>query len=134
MLQVAAWLLLLAIAALSVVPPSYRIVTILPQPIEHFAVFLLTGLAFSLAYPSRYRAQSVALLLFTAAVELAQLWIPGRHARLSDIIVNLLGLGTGIGLAYIMTRWQKAAGRGAGNTGCQKTRRMASARNDLLSL
>lgn len=113
-LQVAAWLLLFAIAALSILSPSYRIVTILPQPIEHLVAFLLTGLTFSLAYPSRYGAQSVAFLLFTVGVELAQLWIPGRHARLSDMIVNLLGLGTGIGLGYIMTRWLKAAGGGAG--------------------
>jgi VanZ family protein len=110
MFKIAAWLLLFSIVALSVVPPSDRIVTIFPQPIEHFAIFLLTGLAFGLAYPGRHPGPIVPLLLFTAAVELLQLWIPGRHARLSDFVVNLLGLGAGFGLLYIVTRWRKAAG------------------------
>ena len=39
--------------------------------------------------------------MFTAAIELAQL-SPGRHARISDFLVNLLGLGVGIALAYLV--------------------------------
>ena len=58
---------------------------------------------------SRYLLQLVALLSFMAAIELAQLWAPGRHARLSDFIVDALGLGVGIGLAYVVARRQKAA-------------------------
>jgi VanZ family protein len=105
--QTAAWLLLIAIAVLSVVPSEDRAITTLPQPIEHFAIFLATGSAFRLGYSSRYCA--LALILFTAAIELTQLWIPGRHARLSDLIVNLLGLGVGIGLALWLDglRWTR---------------------------
>ena len=64
------------------------------------------------AIASRYVAASVALLSFTAAIELAQLWAPGRHARLSDFIVNALGLAAGLGLAYLLARRQKAAATG----------------------
>jgi len=116
--QLAPWLLLCGIVALSVVPPGYRTVTLLPQPLEHFAVFLLLGLAFALSYPQRYVALGAGLLLFTTAVELVQLWVPGRHARLGDLLLNLLGLGVGIGLACV---WASFARR-------RRQKRMAAER------
>jgi VanZ family protein len=102
--QVVAWILVVAIAGLSIVPPEYRVVTSFPQPLEHFSIFLLVGLAFCLGYPYRYMAQGVVLVLFAAAVELAQVWIPGRHARLRDFLAALLGIGVGVGLAYVSAR------------------------------
>ena len=70
--------------------------------------FCSSGLAFGLGRPA-VPVQLVALLSFTATIELAQLWAPGRHARLSDFIVDALGIGVGIGLAYVVARRQKAA-------------------------
>jgi len=37
------------------------------------------------------RTQFVALLAFAAAIELAQLLVPGRHARLSDFLIDAWG-------------------------------------------
>jgi VanZ family protein len=111
-LRIAAWLLLLAIAAFSVISPYYRVTTFVPHDIEHLAVFALAGLAFGLAYPSRYIAHGTALLAFTAALELAQLWALGRHARFSDFAVNALGLAVGLVLAYLVTKRQKPAATG----------------------
>jgi VanZ family protein len=102
--QVAAWLLAFAIVALSIVSPAYRPVTNIPRPLEHFSIFFLTGLAFAHGYPYRYSVQSVALLVFAGAVELVQKWIPGRHARLSDFIAGVLGLGLGACLVYALRR------------------------------
>ena len=111
-LRIAAWLLLLAIAAFSVISPYYRVTTFVPHDIEHFAVFALVGVAFGLAYPARYLATGAALLAFTGGIELAQLWAPGRHARFSDFAVNALGLAAGLGLAYLVTKRHKAAATG----------------------
>ena len=102
--QVLAWVLVFGIVGLSIVPPDYRIITDLPRPFEHLSIFLLTGLAFGVGYPDRYPMQSIALVLFAAAVELMQVWVPGRHPRLSDFAAGVLGLGLGIGLAYVSTR------------------------------
>ena len=102
--QVLAWVLVFGIVGLSIVPPDYRIITDLPRPFEHLSIFLLTGLAFGVGYPDRYPMQSIALVLFAAAVELIQVWAPGRHPRLSDFAAAVLGLGLGIGLAYVSTR------------------------------
>jgi VanZ family protein len=94
-----AWLLLLSIIVLSVVPPTSRPVTVLSHGIEHLAMFLVTGLALGIAYASRYR-HTFALVLFAvgfaAGVELFQLLIPGRHARVSDFIVDASGLCVGV--------------------------------------
>jgi VanZ family protein len=98
--QVGAWFFVLAIVALSVVPPDYRVIVGFPRPIEHLSIFLLAGLAFGLGYPYRYATQSICLILFAGMVELMQLGIPGRHARLSDFVASTLG----VGVAYIVLR------------------------------
>jgi VanZ family protein len=102
--QIMAWLLVAAIVGLSIVPPAYRPVTDLPQPLEHVLIFLFVGLAFCLGYSYRYATQTIALVLFAAGVELLQIWTPGRHARLSDFFAALLGIGIGIGLALATTK------------------------------
>jgi VanZ family protein len=98
--QVAAWFFVLVILALSAVPPDYRVITDFPRPIEHLSIFLLTGLAFGLGYRHRYATQSICLILFAGIVELMQLGIPGRHARLSDFVASALG----VGVAYVVLR------------------------------
>jgi VanZ family protein len=100
--QVAAWLLLLAIVVLSVVPAQDRPVTPAPHYIEHLVIFLLTGLAFGLGYSRRYLARILALVAFSAAIELIQLEIPSRHARFSDFLVNALSVSIGVGLAAVI--------------------------------
>jgi VanZ family protein len=96
--------MVVAIAVSSVVPQYDRVTTFLPQYVEHLLAFIILSAAFGLAYPFRFLAQTVALLLFAAVIELAQLWAPGRHARWSDFFVDVLGLCGGIGLAYLVTR------------------------------
>ena len=59
---------------------------------------------FGVGYPDRYPMQSIALVLFAAAVEVMQVWAPGRHPRLSDFAAAVLGLGLGTGLAFVSTR------------------------------
>ena len=63
----------------------------LPRLVEHFSIFFATGLAFGVGYPQRRLFQFVALLAFAAAIELAQLLVPGRHARLSDFLIDAWG-------------------------------------------
>jgi VanZ family protein len=99
--RVAAWFLLLAIVVLSVVPSAYRPVTPAPHNVEHLVIFFLTGLGFGLGYESRLFLQIIGLVAFSAAIELLQLYIPGRHARLSDFLVNAVSVALGVGLAAL---------------------------------
>lgn len=94
--RIAAWLLAAAIVVLSLVPPSWRPETEAPHDLEHFAIFAAAGLAFGLGYGRRYFGIAVALVIFAAAIEIAQIVVPGRHARLSDFVVDALAVCAGL--------------------------------------
>jgi VanZ family protein len=106
--QVSAWLLVSATLLLSVVPPSLRPVTDAPHNVEHFAIFLMTGFCFGIGYPYKYELQAVALIAFTGLIEIAQLWVPGRHSRLSDFVVDASAACIGIATAWLITRLKLA--------------------------
>ena len=103
--RASAWLLALAIVVLSLVPPSYRPITGASHNCEHLAIFLMTGFAFGLAYPDKPFALAVGLVIFCTAIEISQRWIPGRHARLSDFIVDAAAACIGLGAASVAARF-----------------------------
>jgi hypothetical protein len=103
-MRIAAWLLLLAIAILSLVPPWLRPETGAPHNFEHFAIFAATGFAFGLAYERRHGLVASGLIIFTGAIEVAQLFVPGRHTRLSDFIVDLVALCIGLVVPLLLPR------------------------------
>lgn len=104
LLQVCAWLCLGAIVVLSLVAPSQRPVTAASHSFEHIAIFWLAGLTLGLGYPNGATLQMFGLTLFSAAIEVAQLYAPGRHARVSDFVLDAFGACVGVGLALILTR------------------------------
>jgi hypothetical protein len=72
-IKIVAWLLLLSIIVLSVVPPTFRPITVLPHGIEHLTMFSATGLAFGSVYAFRYRRTITLVSLaagFAAGIEL----------------------------------------------------------------
>jgi VanZ family protein len=111
--QLTAWLLSAAIVVLSVSPPSARPVTPVGHNFgsnfEHLLIFLAAGGAFALGYPRRIWLLLFAMLGFAGAVEIAQMLVPGRHARLSDFLVDVFSLYCGIGISYAALRLLKHA-------------------------
>ena len=71
-----------------------------PHALEHFVIFAATGFAFGLGYGSRYLIP-IGLVVFAGAIELAQLLVPGRHARLSDFVVDALAACIGFLASYV---------------------------------
>jgi len=104
MFQFAGWVCVIAIAALSLVTPSLRPVTILPHDLEHAAIFAITGFMLGLGYPNRTQFQMSALIVFAGVIELAQLYAPGRHARMIDFVVDALAACIGVAFAAILMR------------------------------
>ena len=100
-LRAAAWTLLAAIVAISVVPPFLRPVTGSPANLEHMAIFMISGLVFGLGYRSHHLHQAIGLVIFAGAVELAQLYIPGRHARISDFLIDAIAASAGAFAAWL---------------------------------
>lgn len=57
----------------------------------HAILFLLLGIARRLALPSwRVGRMALALVLLGVATELAQILVPGRHSRVSDVVVDVV--------------------------------------------
>jgi VanZ family protein len=98
------WILVMAILALSFVPANLRPETGLPHNLEHFAIFCATGVCFGVGYDRRRVLTSIALVVFAAAVELGQNFVPDRHARLTDFIVDAAAASIGVLLAALVTR------------------------------
>ena len=86
-----AWLLILAIAALTLAPIDFRPVTAAPVGLERFAASAAIGAAFCLGYP-KHRLHVIVMLLATVGIlEIAQNYVPGRHGRLPDALVKASG-------------------------------------------
>jgi VanZ family protein len=100
-----------AIVVLSVVPPAWRPVTRVPHDVEHFVMFALAGAALALAIPHHRLWLVAASALFAAIVEAIQLLVPGRHARISDFLVDTLGVWAGLGLGFWLDAVRARAAR-----------------------
>lgn len=75
----------------------------------HLLLFLPLGAALRGSWPGWRMTQVVlALLLLGAATELVQLWVPGRHSRIADLLVDVAAGLLGWGLAWLGLRGRRA--------------------------
>ena len=100
--QMFTWLCVAAIAVLSLVAPLWRPVTILPHDLKHVAIFAIAGFLAGLGYPGRPLRTLAAFVIFAGAIELADISVPGRHARLSDFVIDALAACVGVGAAFVI--------------------------------
>jgi VanZ family protein len=105
--NLAGWLLIVVITALSIVPAAWRPETPAPHDLEHFAIFFLTGIAFGIAYDRTPAVVVAALTTFSGLIEWAQYFVPGRHARIGDFIVDAIAAGVGVAIAVAVARWRE---------------------------
>jgi VanZ family protein len=111
LLKIFAWLLAAAVAFAKLGPPESRPhADDLGQSGELAFAFVLVGLAFGLAYPQRrWRTAGIAVAMI-GLLEMLQFLAPGRHARLSDFVVDAVSACAGFavvaGMAWLMARWR----------------------------
>jgi VanZ family protein len=96
-----AWFWIFAIIILSVVPASERPVTGTGQWLEHFTAFVLVGSTFAIAHRLSLMRLFIMAFLFCGGIELLQVPLPTRHARVSDFVIDCFGSWFGIGLIWI---------------------------------
>ena len=102
MLKIAAWLVILGLVIITIVPATERPVTGLQHDLEHFLAFGFAGLLFALAYPHRLLPMVLAAILYTLALEIIQIPLSTRHARLEDFAVDALGACAAIFVVYVV--------------------------------
>src|SRR5215510_7239632 len=121
--QAAAWLLAGIIVVLSLSPASVRPTTGAPHDLEHLLIFLATGMAFGFGYPDRFRLPTIiAQPTFAAAIEVTQIWAPGRHARMSDFLVDAVASCLGVGLSFAFVRLDVQGNEKSGTADSRRTR------------
>jgi VanZ family protein len=108
MARILGWCLAVAIAVLSFVPPELRPETDMPHHVEHFAAFFVTGVAFGFGYARKPVVITVSLVLFSAVIEIIQIFVPGRHSRPQDFVVDAFAVCAGVIVAALIGReWAK---------------------------
>ena len=98
-LRLVAWGLAAAIAFATLGPAEQRPHLQLGQNGEHALAFVVVGLAFGLAYRRNRLLTALVAVAMTGAIEILQFWVPGRHARLSDFVVDALAACAGLAVA-----------------------------------
>jgi VanZ family protein len=96
-----AWFGILAVVILSVVPANERPVTGAGQTFEHFAAFALVAGTFAIGYRLSLMRLLLLAFLFCGGIELLQVPLPTRHARLSDFVIDFFGSCFAIGLVFV---------------------------------
>lgn len=104
LLRLFAWLLAAAVIFATLGPASYRPHADITHNGEHALAFVLVGLAFAAAYVRQRRLAAGLSVVLIGMLELLQLFMPGRHARLEDFIVNAAAALVGFAVASLITR------------------------------
>ena len=107
------WIFISALVITSVVPANERPVTGLQHDFEHFCAFASAGLIFGLAYAWPLRTLLLSAIVFSLLLELSQIPLPTRHARLEDFIVDTAAVCLAILVAQFIRKltrdWVTAA-------------------------
>jgi len=98
--RVVGWLLLALIILVTLSPASYRPVTRIGHNLEHFLIHLVLGVTFGIGYAREWWLVVLGLVGLTAAVEFGQLFVPGRHARLKDLVIDAGAVCLGVMIVW----------------------------------
>ncbi|PDQ18301.1 hypothetical protein CN311_25475 [Mesorhizobium sanjuanii] len=102
--QIAAWLLLIAILAATIVPIGMRPHSGLgPEP-ERVAAFLVLGLLFGLAYDRNWVLALSLVIVAGVGIEALQMLSPSRHPTLEDAVIKALAGSVGVSAGCIIAK------------------------------
>ena len=101
-IKLAAWLCLVAIAVVTVVPIGLRPTTPYSPHTERFYIMAVMGCLFVLAYPGRFWTIVLALACAVLLFESLQFLAPSRHPGFRDVLVKSAGTSTGAIVGHLM--------------------------------
>lgn len=103
-----AWLLLAFILFATVSPIGLRPHTITTPDIDRAGAYLVTGLAFSLAYPRQWKTVAMLLIIGALAIEYLQYLSPTRHPHLHDAGIKATGAALGLLVGWVFNKRREA--------------------------
>lgn len=101
------FLAITAILVLSLIPGQFQVRTGASRHLEHFAAYFAVAGVLALAWgkaPLKLFCVGVLLMGLAATMEIAQVLVPGRTARLSDLAASDLGVASGLVAMWILLR------------------------------
>jgi hypothetical protein len=98
-LRVSAWIWLIGLVILTAVPAVERPETSLPHDLEHFAAFFGAGALLALTHNSSAVRLASGGIAFALLIELMQIPLPTRHARVLDFVVDAAAMVMGVLMA-----------------------------------
>ena len=99
-IKTAAWLSILLVLLVTIVPIGYRPTTGFSPNIERFGVMAVVGALFAAAYPGKFWLIVLGLSLAAAGFELLQTFAGGRHPSVRDVGFKAAGATIGAMLGY----------------------------------
>jgi len=104
--RLGAWLAVLTIIVLSVVPGNMRPHALGNDYYEHFAAYFIIGslLAFGYLRPMQLLSSGVLLAICAASLEFVQLWIPGRTSNVGGFATAMVGAWVGLLVIVVLRR------------------------------
>jgi hypothetical protein len=106
-LKAVSWIFIGALVITTIVPANERPVTGLQHDFEHFCAFAAAGLIFGLGYAWQLRTLLLGAIVFTLLLELSQIPLPTRHARLEDFIVDAAAVCLAILVAQFIRKLKR---------------------------
>lgn len=103
---ICAWSVLGIIVLATLCPIQFRPV-VAPSDVERFVAFGLAGLLFGVAYPRKILVAALLVIGSAIALELMQRLVPGRHGRIFDADVKIVGACLGIASAMAVNLWMR---------------------------
>lgn len=89
----------LAICWLSVMPSEIAAVDGFNDKAKHVFAFLVLALCISLFWRASRPFVAATLIVYGVAIELVQLFVPGRSASVWDVLADVIGIACGLLLA-----------------------------------
>jgi hypothetical protein len=94
--RIGAWLAVVTIVVLSVVPGYMRPEIFGNDYVEHFIAYFITGVLFAVGYQLCLLSSGALLAVSAGSLEFVQLWIPGRIASAGDFAAGAIGAWLGL--------------------------------------
>ena len=116
-LRIVAWLLLVGIIAVTLVPADLRPTTPLPLKFERALAFVILAFVFIAAYPRRWPLVLALICVGAVVVEVAQYLVPTRDPSVVDAIVKVIGAVAGAAAARVMDPWLSRLRKSQGRSG-----------------
>jgi VanZ family protein len=101
-LEVAAWVILIGVAFVTVAPIQFRPETPFGPNAERFAAFLLVGFLFGLVYARRMLLAVIFAIGAAVVLEALQRLVPTRHGESRDLYFKLAGAALGLAVGWVL--------------------------------